>query len=240
MSEIRGIMRKLADVQKAEQSKKYLKSPYGFYGINVPTLRKIAKDFSRRINSLYEAYNIFDELWKSGNHEEMLLGLYIISNFKKQFNKETWDFLTKEERISKLKTWDHVDEVSSHTLGEILLNNSNLNQDIKNMHISRNPWVRRVSIVSQYPSIKKGKIQLTFLICEKLVYDGDIYVQKAAGWMLREAGKKNPIQVQEFIKIHRKMKPIALSYATEKMLPFRKFVKNMNKEDKTAVDTQAI
>jgi hypothetical protein len=43
--------------------------------------------------------------------------------------------------------------------------------------------------------------------------------------MLREAGKKDRINVREFILRHIDMKPQAFSYATEKMIELRKIRK---------------
>jgi len=223
LEQIRAELFSLKNPAKAEIVKKYLKSPYEFSGITVPQLRKIARHYKDM--SVYNTFNLFDELWNSNNHEEMSLALFLLTNHKKKFNIEFWDFLTKPERISKFKTWDHVDECCSHTLGEILADNTHLNNQIKEFSQSKNPWIRRISMVSQYPSIKKGKIQLTILLDEKLCYDEDIYVQKATGWMLREAGKKNLIQVKEFLNHHKDMKSVCLSYATEKMPDFRKALK---------------
>lgn len=223
LEQIRAELHSLRNPAKAELVKKYLKSPYEFYGITVPTLRKIAKKYKEL--DVYATFNLFDELWNSNNHEEMSLALYLLTNHKKKFTIEFWDFLLEPKRIEKFKTWDHVDEACSHTLGEILVKNIHLNSEIKKMVESRNPWIRRMSIVSQYPSIRKGKIQFTILIAEKLVYDEDIYVQKAAGWMLREVGKKNLIELKEFINHHKDMKPASLAYATEKMPDFKKQIK---------------
>jgi 3-methyladenine DNA glycosylase AlkD len=234
--EIRKQLLKLIDPARAKQSKSYLKSDYSFYGITVPKLRQIAKQFKDL--GVYETYNLFDELWNSQNHEEMSLALYLLQNKKKNFSLETWDFLFKNNRLEKAKSWDHIDEISSHLTGEIFLNNPNLQPEIKNLSQSKNPWMRRLSIVSQYPSIKKGKIQLTLLLAEKLVYDEDIYVQKGAGWMVREAGKKNRIQVQEFIRINKNMKAAAFSYATEKMLDLRKKLKEEIKKEKVEGKTK--
>ena len=126
-----------------------------------------------------------------------------MQNYKKEFNLETWKFLTRESILGKLKTWDHIDALSSGILGVIVADNPNLNTQLKEFQNSRNSWIRRVSIISQLPSIKKGKIQFTFLLAEKLCYDEDIYVQKGTGWVLREAGKKNSSQLKEFINIHK-------------------------------------
>lgn len=230
LTEMRQQLIKLANPLIAKHSKNYLKSDYAFYGIRVPQLRKIAKSYKNI--EIYDALNLFDELWNSGNHEEMNLAIFIVQNHLKKLNQKAWNFLMNPQRIEKAKNWDHIDYLGTSLIGTIILNNPQFNAEIKTLAQSRNPWMRRLSIVSQYPSIKKNKIQLALLLAEKLCYDEDIYVQKATGWMLREAGKKNPVQVQGFIKIHRKMKPVCLSYATEKMLLIRKLIKNMKEEDK--------
>ena len=50
--------------------------------------------------------------------------------------------------------------------------------------------------------------------------------------MLREAGKKNRHAVREFIIIHLNMKPLAFSYATEKMPELRIIKKEKIKREK--------
>jgi 3-methyladenine DNA glycosylase AlkD len=129
------------------------------------------------------------------------------------------------ERIEKAKSWDQIDELSSHILGKILLDRIELMSEIKKLSESKNPWLRRASIVSTCQLIGKNKIELTLRLAEKLVYDNDIYVQKGAGWMLREAGKRNRLAVREFILSRLDMQPNAFSYATEKMTELRKIRK---------------
>ena len=228
IQQIREELKKAGNKERAENSKKYLKSPYEFYGIKVPEIRKIVKNYKQL--EFHSALNLFDELWNSGNHEEMSFALYLLENYVKKYSQYIWKFLL--ERIEKAKTWDHVDEFSSHILGVILAEDMRIMSDIKPLFESKNPWMRRTSIVSTYPLIKKNKIDLTLRLAEKLVYDKDIYVQKGAGWMLREAGKKNRIAVREFVIIHMNMKPIAFSYATEKMTELREIKKEKVKEMK--------
>lgn len=216
IKEIRDKLKLAGNASIAEQSKRYLKSPYNFYGIRVPALRKIAKEYENL--DLNSAYQLFNELWNSGNHEEMSFACFLLQNYK-QKDRNMWEFLSP--KLDKLKTWDHVDDLSSHVLGNILLENLNLVSEIKNMSQSNNPWIRRVSIVSCYPLIKKEKLDLVFRLAEKLVYDEDIYVQKGTGWMLREAGKKNRLAVRDFILSHLDMKAYAFSYAIEKMPELR-------------------
>lgn len=112
-----------------------------------------------------------------------------------------------------------------HTLGEILAENIPLVQEVKALSASKNHWMRRLSLVANYPLIKKNKLDLIFLLAEKLIYDENEYVQKGAGWMLREAGKRNRLAVREFILMHMDMQNTAFSYATEKMKELREIRK---------------
>lgn len=236
ISQIRAELARLGNKEIAEHSKKYLKSDYNFYGVRVPQLRKISKNYKNI--DLYEAYNLFDELWKSGNHEEMSLGIFILEAQKKKFSIETWKFII--QRLERAKSWDHIDYLSSAILGEILVNNLQLISEVKKIAESRNPWIRRTSIVSTYKLIKKNKLELTLRLAEKLVYDNDIYVQKGAGWMLRELGKKDRILLREFILAHRNMKAFSLSYATEKMLELRKMIKEMKQAGKEKNEAETV
>lgn len=226
--QIREELKKLRNQEKAEFNKKYLKSPYEFYGIKVPEIRKLMRNYRKL--QFHSALNLFDELWNSGNHEEMSFALYLLENYVRKHPEYIWKFLLA--RIEKAKTWDHVDELSSHILGVILAEDIRIMADIKQLSESKNPWFRRISIVSTYPLIKKNKIELTLRLAEDLIYDKDVYVQKAAGWMLREVGKKNRLALREFLMIHIDMKPVAFSYATEKMTELRKIKKEKMKREK--------
>jgi len=225
---IREELRKLGDKKRAENSKRYLKSPYAFYGLKVPEIRKLVAKYKNL--EFHSALNLFDELWSSGNHEEMSFALFLLGNYIKKYPQYIWKFLL--ERIEKAKSWDHIDELSSHILGIILAEDIRLMPDIKQLSESRNPWLRRAAIISTCHLIKKNKIDLTLRLAENFIYDKDIYVQKGAGWMLREAGKKNRHAVREFIIIHMDMKPFAFSYATEKMTELRKIKKEMTEKIK--------
>lgn len=230
IQQIREELAKLGNREKADFNKRYLKSPYEFWGLKVPEIRNVAKKYKNL--EFHSALNLFDELWSSGNHEEMSLALFLLEFYLKSYSNYIWNFLL--QRIEKAKSWDHIDELSAHILGVILAEDIRLMPDIKRLAESKNPWMRRAAIVSTYPLIKKNKIELTLRLAEEMIYDNDIYVQKGAGWMLREAGKKNRHSVREFIVIHMNMKPAAFSYATEKMTELRNIKKEkLNEWKKT-------
>ncbi len=212
-------LKKLSNKQVAEDIKRYLKSPYEFYGIKVPELREMAKRLHEEY-SLKNFYKVFDKLWKSGFHEEMSLALYTLQLYENEFDLRTWKFI--KTKLKSMKTWDQVDSFSSQILGKMLIKFPKLEREIIKLSKSNNIWMKRVAIVSTLPLIKKGNIKLTMGLAEKYVYDNNHYIQKATGWMLREAGKVRPEIIKRFILKHINMPAIEFSYATELMTDLRK------------------
>ncbi len=218
-NEIKRQLKKLSDKQFAEDIKRYIKSPYRFYGIRVPEIRVLAKRLHQEYN-LNEFYKVFDRLWESGYHEERSLALYALQLYEKDFNMKTWKFL--KPKLNSIKSWDQIDAVSTFIIGKILLKYPNLKKELLKLSESKEFWLRRIAIVSTLPLIKKGDVNLTMKLVKKYVYDKEPYIQKATGWMLRECGKKEPEIVKKFILKHIHMPPLTFSYATEQMLELRK------------------
>jgi|SRR3989344_1997258 len=220
--EVKRQLKKLSDKHFAENIKRYIKSPYEFYGIHVPEIRTMAKHLYDE-HELKDFYRVFNRLWNSGYHEEMSLALYTLQLYEKEFDINTFYFL--KPKLNDIKSWDQIDAVSSSIIGKILLKDSRLEKELIKLSKSNNFWMRRIAIVSTLPKIKTGDIGLTMKLAEDYIKDTEPYIQKATGWMLREAGKQKPEVVKRFILKHMNMPPIAFSYATEKMTELRKLRK---------------
>ncbi len=216
---IKRQLKKLSNKQFASDIKRYIKSPYEFYGVRVPEIRTMAKRLHEEHN-LEDFYKIFDRLWGSGYHEEMSLALYALQLYEKEFDIKTWKFL--KSRLKEIQTWDQIDAVSTFIIGKILLKYPKLEKELLKLSENENFWMRRIAIVSTLPRIKTGDIKLTMKLAGVYVKDKEPYIQKATGWMLREAGKKEPEIVKKFILKHIHMHPLTFSYATEQMIDLRK------------------
>jgi 3-methyladenine DNA glycosylase AlkD len=67
---------------------------------------------------------------------------------------------------------------------------------------SQNPWERRTATVATGYFLRQGDVDDTFRIAEILAGDDHDLVQKATGWMLREAGKRDRRRLLKFLDRH--------------------------------------
>lgn len=209
----------LANPEIAEHSKRFFKTGIGqygeddeFLGIRVPDQRKVARKF--KSIPLEE----IAELLKSNVHEVRLTSIFILV-LKYQYGdvhhqKEIFDFYVS--RLDRINNWDLVDSSAKQIAGHYLFDkNRNL---LYQLAESDNLWKRRVSIIATHHFINHGELDDTFAIAEQLLGDSHDLIHKAVGWMLREAGKKDELRLEEFLKSHyRKIPRTMLRYAIEKM-----------------------
>ncbi|MBI3400563.1 MAG: DNA alkylation repair protein [Acidobacteria bacterium] len=67
----------------------------------------------------------------------------------------------------------------------------------------RNMWVRRASIVSLIRPIREGlALDLAYDVALRLHRDDHDLIQKAVGWVLREAGKMDAKRLERYLRAH--------------------------------------
>ena len=121
-------------------------------------------------------------------------------------------------RHDLIDTWDLVDRAAIWVVGEYLRDRPR--DVLDELASSDRPMERRTAIVSTYAFIRRGQLDDTFRIAERLVADDDDLVHKAVGWMLREAGKRDPARLAAFLDAHAATMPrVMLRYAIEKLDP---------------------
>jgi len=223
LEEIRKHLRKHADPQRADVSQSFFKTgpgQYGegdrFLGVRVPDLRKA----SRLYRNLAQAETV--GLLRSPLHEERLLALLILvlqyqagSPARKQRIYDT--YLKHTQRINN---WDLVDASAEHIVGAHLWERSRA--PLFALAVSPSLWERRISILSTFHFIRRNEFTDTLNIVRALLRDPEDLIHKAAGWMLREVGKRDVAAEESFLREHGlEMPRTMLRYAIERF-PERK------------------
>ena len=165
-----------------------------FLGIKVPVTREVVKACWRDTSM-----EDIRECIESEYHElrlAALLTLVQIFHSKKALRQECVDFYLAH--TARINNWDLVDLSCYPLLGEWLLDKDrsllySLAREGKTI------WEQRIGIVSTMTFIRHGQLDDTFAIADILLHHPHDLIQKAVGWLLREAGKRNKEALTSFL-----------------------------------------
>ena len=219
--EIRESLLVFADPEKASVLQGFFKTAKGAYGegdkfvgIPVPKTRSVAKQY------VYVAPEDVLPLLSDAVHECRLLALLIwVAQFPKsdeRRRKRIFDLYLSN--TDKINNWDLVDLSAAQIVGGYLEEQDHT--PLYQLAQSSLIWEQRISIVSTWQWIRKGRFDDTLAIADILLYNKHDLIRKAVGWMLREVGKKDKIRLCTFLDTrYRDMPRTMLRYAIEKFSP---------------------
>lgn len=210
-------LRSQADEEKRRLLPRFFKTGNGeygegdvFLGVVVPKIRKIAGKH-RSVDA-----DVLHRLLMSEYHEVRMCALLIMvlkcAGADDEKRKELLDFyLSHAERINN---WDLVDLSAPTIVGEYLLDKPrDLLYRLAESHLL---WENRIAIVSTIALIRNNELDDTYSLALKMMDHRHDLMRKATGWMLREAGKRDPRRLFEFVDEHRRVMPrVMLRYAIE-------------------------
>lgn len=204
------------DPARLEEIKRNFRNSPGdeFLGVRMGQVFALAKEFMEM--SLAEV----EKLLESPFHE-VRAGAVSIMDFQARSKKTSPEhkkalfdlYINRHDRINY---WDLVDRAAPHVVGAYLWDKP---RDILyTLAHSQNRWERRTAVVSTAYFIGRGDLEDTFKIAEILVQDDEEYVQLAVGGWVREAGKKNPQKLEDFLDRYAAVMPsTTLRLAIEKL-----------------------
>jgi 3-methyladenine DNA glycosylase AlkD len=217
-------LRRFADPALAQSAARFFKTGPGEYGENdvflglrAATLRQLAKEH----RELPHAEIV--TLLQSGIHEDRALALLIwVLTFPKADagrRREIYDsYLANAGRVNN---WDLVDVSAPTIVGGYLSDKSR--KPLTGLAKSMSLWERRIAIVATQHFIRMDDFADTFRIAEMLLSDEHDLIHKAAGWMLREVGKRDQPALEAFLaEQYHRMPRTMLRYAIERFSPKRR------------------
>jgi 3-methyladenine DNA glycosylase AlkD len=194
-----------------------------FIGVRMPALRQVIKPFAGL--PLAEVQLLLD----SPIHEHRLAALLIlVGQFERASTLKTFDdsertrlsgFYLTVVRAGRVNNWDLVDCSAPTLLGDYLFDRDR--GVLFELAASSILWERRVAMIATQGLIMRGDAATTLELASVLLPDRVDLMQKAAGWMLREVGKRvDRALLLEFLDAHAAERGrTALSYATEHLAP---------------------
>ena len=185
-----------------------------FLGIKVPVTRAVVKECWRDVSRAD-----LEECVGSEYHEVRLGALLSLVELFRHPRPE----FPKEECVrfylshtGRINNWDLVDLSCYALLGEWLLDRDRtLLYEMARR--GKTLWEQRIGIVSTMAFIRRGELEDTFAIADILLHHPHDLIQKAVGWLLREAGKRDKNALVEWLEPRfRTMPRTMLRYAIER------------------------
>ena len=205
------------DYKKNSQS--FFKEKIDNLGVRIPIVRKIAQKHYSEISKLdkKEVWSICEELLKNQDEFKFIAFDWV---FRQKDNFSESDFFVFENWYKKyVNNWATCDDFCGHSLGYLIYKFPELSAKTKKWSFSKNRWFRRASAVVLIYSLRRNKLlSKAFEIADILLEDSEDLVQKAYGWMLKEATRQREKEIFQYVMRNKnKMPRTALRYAIEKM-----------------------
>lgn len=243
IAEIESVLLKFPQRTSKQNPEAYIgggQSKLRYLGLKVPHLRKaLADGFSFSHLPTNDQAKIWNQVWKDSDcYEVMSLALaWFYLPKQTSILKQHWPLLKKWS--NRIDNWAHSDTLSG-IYARILEESPELVYPVfQKWNQAKNPWLRRLSIVSllYYSSQRKQVLPLQkILTLVELQIDFDhYYVQKGVGWTLRETGNVYPADTFLFLQKNiTRISAHAFSAATEKLDPKKKAaLKDLRKKSKS-------
>jgi 3-methyladenine DNA glycosylase AlkD len=169
-----------------------------FLGVPVPMTRRIVKAHQHAIS-----VDDITHLMQSPYHEVRLAGLLgLIGLYESKTADHTNLYKLYLSLTARINNWDLVDVSAHKIVGPYLFHKtlSEQTQTFTHLMQSKELWERRIALVANLYFIKRGVFLHVFHLCLSALEDKEDLIHKAAGWMLKEVGKKDMAALETFLK----------------------------------------
>ena len=215
-------LKALGNPERAKGERWYFKETINPFGTGLPAMQKLCKSIFKEIKESYtfeEVFELSDKLLTHKIFEVTLIAFEILSYYTDMLKPEHISKIEKWINNYLVDNWAATDELGTQVTGEIIRKYPQVLPQIKSWALSENRWMRRSCAVSFIKLARYGLfLDEVYEIAEVLFEDKkDDLVQKANGWVLREAGKTDMNRLEVFLLKHNKNIPrTTLRYAIEK------------------------
>jgi 3-methyladenine DNA glycosylase AlkD len=192
-----------------------------FYNVGSTAVRDMAKAIYRAHADTWtvaDAMTLADELIEDAYLDTKGVGIELVRLFQRQFTPRLLPQWKRWLARDYSSNWATTDAICGYLIGPLVRAHPQLAPRVASWSRDRNMWVRRASAVGLISSARKG-IALTtvYRVAKQLHGDREDLIQKAVGWMLREAGKADPARLERYLKVNVRLIPrTTFRYAIER------------------------
>lgn len=196
----------------------------GFYNVGTTRIRAMARDIYRThrdVWSVTDAVAFADPLVRDRYLDVKGVGIELMAKYSRAFSPRLLPVWKRWLVRNYSTNWATTDAICGMLIGPLLVTHPELVRGVSTWADDRNMWVRRASAVSLIPSVRKGlALDVAYRVARALHADREDLIQKAVGWMLREAGKSDLRRLERYLRANGpKIPRTTVRYAIERFPP---------------------
>jgi 3-methyladenine DNA glycosylase AlkD len=218
-------LRRIGDPKRAAGAAAYFKAyeKLAFFGVDAPTIRRMAARIAGnegRAWQLADAVAFAECLLAERESEAKGVGICVLGRYRALFSPalfaraRTW-------LVRSCTDWASCDGLCGEVLGPLLAAHPALVARLRAWRTARHLYVRRASAVALVPLARHGEaLEDAYGAARVLGAEDHHLLQKAAGWLLREAGKTDAARLERFLRREgHALGRTTIRYAIERVAP---------------------
>jgi 3-methyladenine DNA glycosylase AlkD len=225
-AEARRAVRRMAKPAGEFDASRYFRGAgnLGFYNVGTGAVRGLARSIHEAHASewsIEDAVAFADTLIVDRFLEVKSLGIELVARYRREFSPKllpVWKRWLADEHAAN---WATTDAICGYLIGPLIAQSAQLAGLMPAWSRHRSMWVRRASAVSLIPAVRAGRsLDVAYDVARTLHGDRQDLIQKAVGWLLREAGRANPSRLERYLRQNGSVIPrTTLRYAIERWPP---------------------
>ena len=191
-------LKKAGTPRRAAGEKRYLKSDLTFLGTTLGDMRRLATSITKgQEPGRDELISLVEELWRKPVFERRMIAVLLLELNAHDLGPR--DLGVVEKLIRDSKTWALVDGLAKNVVGGIALRHR-IKRELDGWARDDDFWIRRSSLLAELLPLKGGASFRPFAArADRMLDEGEFFIRKAIGWVLREVAKERPREVYEWL-----------------------------------------
>ena len=198
----------------------------GFYNVGAARVRAMARDIVREHPgwTVGDAMTFADALMADRFLEVKGVAIEVLARYRTTFSPALLPQWKRWLARGYSANWATTDSMCGLLIGPLLVAHPRLLARVARWARDRRMWVRRASAVGLIATVRRGEaLDTAYDVARALHGDQEDLIQKAVGWMLREAGKADPPRLERYLRAAGPRIPrTTLRYAIERFAPAKR------------------
>jgi 3-methyladenine DNA glycosylase AlkD len=190
--------------ERAAGAKAYLKSELDFFGVDAKGVRATAREVFERHPDLGhdDLVRLVRALWRRPSFDAKAVAVGLLERRPDLLGPD--DLGLVDELLRQSGTWALVDWLCTKVAAPLVERDPALKRTLKAWARDDDFWLRRSSMLSLLPALRRGEgdFELFSRFASRMVEEGEFFIRKAIGWVLRDTSKKRPALAYEFLSAY--------------------------------------